>query len=95
MVPMLMLVKATMPNFSNAFHGPWWFGIGGVLGAVYVASAAALIPKLGASGFLVAVVEGQMVVAVLIDHFSVMVLEPKPISVTRVPGVPLILCRCS
>ena len=34
MVPMLILVKAPMPNFSNAFHGPWWLWIGGVLGAV-------------------------------------------------------------
>ncbi|KGH30433.1 MULTISPECIES: DMT family transporter [Comamonas] len=91
MVPMLMLVKAPMPNFSNAFHGPWWLWIGGVLGAVYVASAAALIPKLGAGGFLVAVVAGQMVVAVLIDHFGVMGLEPKPINVMRVLGVLLIL----
>ncbi|WP_172415337.1 DMT family transporter, partial [Comamonas thiooxydans] len=39
----------------------------------------------------VAVVAGQMVVAVLIDHFGVMGLEPKPINVMRVLGVLLIL----
>jgi len=91
MVPLLVLAKAPMPNFANALHGPWWLWIGGVLGAMYVASATTLIPKLGAGGFLVAVVAGQMVTAVLVDHFGVMGLEPKPINLMRILGVLLIL----
>lgn len=91
MVPMLILAKAPMPNFANALHGPWWLWIGGVLGAVYVVSATALTPKLGAGGFLVAVVAGQMVMAVLVDHFGLMGLDPKPINFMRVLGVLLIL----
>lgn len=90
-VPMLILAKAPMPNIENAWHGPWWLWIGGVLGAVYVASATALTPRLGATGFLVAVVTGQMVTAVLFDHFGLMGLEPKPINLVRVLGVLLIL----
>ena len=91
MVPMLILTKAPMPNFANAFHGPWWLWIGGVLGAFYVISATILTPRLGAGGFLVAVVAGQMVMAVLVDHFGLMGLEPKPINLMRVLGVLLIL----
>lgn len=91
MVPMLVLAKAPHPNFANAFQGPWWLWIGGVLGAVYVASATALTPKLGAGGFLVAVVAGQMATAVVVDHFGLMGLEPRPINLMRVFGVLLIL----
>ncbi len=91
MVPMLILAKAPMPNFANALNGPWWLWIGGVLGAFYVISATILTPRLGAGGFLVAVVAGQMVMAVLVDHFGLMGLEPKPINLIRVLGVLLIL----
>lgn len=72
--------------------GPWWLWIGGVLGAMYVAGAAALTPKLGAAGFLVLVVAGQIITAVLADHYGVMGLGGKPLSLARVAGVVLILC---
>jgi transporter family-2 protein len=91
MVPMLILAKVPMPNVNQALQGPWWLWIGGILGAIYVASATVLIPKLGAGGFLVAVVAGQMVMAVVVDHFGVMGLEPKPVNIMRVVGVLLIL----
>lgn len=90
-VPFLAAVKAPMPNFTAAFNGPWWLWVGGVLGALYVASATVLTPKLGAGGFLVAVVAGQMVVAVLVDHYGLMGLEAKPINAMRILGVILIL----
>ncbi|MBD7960108.1 DMT family transporter [Comamonas avium] len=91
MVPMLILAKAPVPNFAHALHGPWWLWIGGVLGAFYIISATMLTPRLGAGGFLVAVVAGQMVMAVLVDHFGLMGLEPKPVNLMRVLGVLLIL----
>lgn len=62
-----------------------------MLGAIYVASAAAFTPKLGAGGFLVCVVAGQMVVSVLVDHFGLMGLGARPVNWSRLAGVALIL----
>lgn len=90
-LPILVAVKAPLPNFAAAFQGPWWLWMGGVMGALYVASATVLVPKLGAGGFLVAVVAGQMIAAVLVDHFGLMGLDVKPINAMRVVGVLLIL----
>lgn len=90
-VPLLLVVKAPSPNFSAALQGPWWLWVGGVLGALYVGSATVLTPKLGAGSFLVAVVAGQMVTAVLVDHYGLMGLTPRPINAMRVLGVLLIL----
>lgn len=90
-VPTLVLMRVSAPNTSAAVQGPWWLWIGGVLGAVYVAAAASVTPKLGAGGFLVCVVAGQMVAAVLVDHFGLMGLATKPINFSRVAGVLLIL----
>ena len=51
-VPALWVLRAPAPAMAQAAAGPWWLWIGGVLGAIYVASAAAVTPKLGAGGFL-------------------------------------------
>lgn len=87
----LMATRAPAPNLHAAFQGPWWIWIGGLMGAVYVGAAAAVTPKLGAGGFLACVVAGQMVAAVLVDHFGLMGLEPKPLTISRIAGVLLIL----
>lgn len=86
-----LVLKTPAPTIGNAFHGPWWLWIGGVQGAVYVGGAAAVTPRLGAGGFLVCVVAGQILAAMLVDHFGLMGLATKPINLTRLAGVVLIL----
>lgn len=88
----LLILRVPTPDLGKALQGPWWLWIGGVLGALYVAGAAALTPKLGAAGFLVLVVAGQILTAVIADHFGVMGLGGKPVSLARLAGVVLILC---
>ncbi|HDS1708503.1 DMT family transporter [Pseudomonas putida] len=88
----LLIIRVPAPDMGKALQGPWWLWIGGVLGAMYVAGAAALTPKLGAAGFLVLVVAGQIITAVLADHYGAMGLGGKPLSLARVAGVVLILC---
>ena len=91
LLPLLCFLKVPAPRLSNALQGPWWLWIGGVLGAVYVASAAAFSPKLGAGGFIVLVVAGQMIAAVIVDHFGLMGLTSRPVTLVRFAGVALIL----
>lgn len=74
-----------------ALQGPWWIWIGDVLRALYVTSAAAFTPKLGVGYFSVLVVEYQMIAAVLVDHFGLMGLTPRPATLARITGVALIL----
>ena len=86
-----LALRTPAPTIGNAIHGPWWLWVGGVLGAIYVGSAAAVTPRLGAGGFLVCVVAGQMLAAVLVDHFGLMGLATKPLNLARLTGVALIL----
>ncbi|MFT0518577.1 DMT family transporter [Pseudomonas faucium] len=87
----LLILREPMPDLGKALQGPWWLWIGGVLGAFYVAAAAALIPRLGTAGFLVLVVAGQIITSVVVDHFGLMGVPSKPINLARVAGVVLIL----
>jgi transporter family-2 protein len=86
-----LLIRAPGPALARSIAGPWWLWLGGVLGALYLGSAAAVTPRLGAGGFLVWVVAGQMVTAVIVDHFGLMGLAPKPVTLRRIAGVALIL----
>ncbi|MFJ2983171.1 MULTISPECIES: DMT family transporter [unclassified Pseudomonas] len=87
----LLILRVPMPDLGKALQGPWWLWIGGVLGALYVAAAAALTPKLGTAGFLVLVVAGQILTSVIVDHFGLMGFSAKPVSLPRIAGVILIL----
>lgn len=51
---------------------PWWAWTGGVIGAVYVAAATLLIPRMGAAPLICAVVFGQVAGSLLLDHFGVL-----------------------
>ncbi|AUG05016.1 hypothetical protein CXQ81_27100 [Pseudomonas sp. 09C 129] len=87
----LLVLRIPAPDLGKAFQGSWWLWIGGVLGAIYVGGAAALTPKLGAGGFLLLVVAGQIIASVLVDHFGLMGLTTKPINLAKIAGVVLIL----
>ncbi|MFK0310683.1 DMT family transporter [Pseudomonas sp. NPDC090233] len=87
----LLILRVPMPDLGKAVQGPWWLWVGGVLGALYVAAAAALTPKLGTAGFLVLVVAGQILTSVVVDHFGLMGVTSKPVSLPRIAGVVLIL----
>lgn len=49
---------------------PWWQWIGGLLGAAYIYLAIILAPRLGAATLVAAIVSGQMVASLLLDHFG-------------------------
>jgi len=89
--PLLLAGRAPTPNFGEALRGPWWIWIGGVAGVLYITAALTLAPRLGAASFIVAVIAGQMVISMLIDHFGLMGFATKPISLARMLGVGLIL----
>jgi transporter family-2 protein len=69
---------------------PWWIFIGGALGVAYVVSAMVSIPHIGAGMLLAATVTGQMVAALLIDHYGWFGLEANTITPKRLAGAALL-----
>ncbi|AJP57683.2 hypothetical protein UC34_13180 [Pandoraea vervacti] len=90
-VPVLVGMRAGWPNLAAAARGPWWLWIGGVAGVAYMTAALVLTPRLGAASFIVCVIAGQVVASLIIDHFGLMGLMTKPVNLTRVAGVALIV----
>lgn len=89
-VPTLLLVRAPLPALADAAGAPGWSWFGGILGAAFVTAALVLAPRLGAAGFLTAVVAGQMVASVLLDHFGLAGFPVRPVTLARIGGVALV-----
>jgi transporter family-2 protein len=68
---------------------PWWGWIGGAVGAGYVASTVAAAPRLGALNLFAAVIFGQLLCSVLLDHFGVLYQE-HGLNAGRIAGVILL-----
>jgi transporter family-2 protein len=70
---------------------PWWSWSGGLFGAIFIAFAILLVPKLGAATFIALLVTGQMLASVTMDHFGWLGLAQREIDLPRVIGVLLLI----
>lgn len=92
MVAAIIVQRQAIPTAMQIHSAPVysWF-VGGILGAAYIFLLIYLAPKLGianATGFVVA---GQLLTAVLFDHFGLMNFPVHHINWQRVAGI-LLLC---
>ena len=87
----LMILSGTSFTSLTALkQTPWVFWLGGLFGAFFVASMAITVPKIGVGLALALTVAGQMLVAIVIDHYGWMEMEQRSVSLWRVVGAALI-----
>jgi transporter family-2 protein len=84
------LVFKPMPSWSRLGHAPWWVWVGGAFGAFYVVGSIVAAPRLGAAALIAAIVAGQSLASVVVDHFGWVGFEPKPVSAGRLVGIALV-----
>ncbi len=69
----------------------WYLYIGGVLGVAILATPIFLIPRIGATSTLTALVVGQLFLALIIDHFGLFSFPKIEINLTRIMGIALLV----
>jgi transporter family-2 protein len=69
----------------------WYYLLGGLLGAVYVANALIAVTAIGAGGVAAATVAGQLTASVAIDRLGLFGLDQVPLSPERLLGVALLI----
>ena len=88
---MLVVSRVGLPAAGWIGRAPYWHWTGGLLGATFVTSAVVLAPRLGAATLVAAVVAGQMVGSLLLDHYGVVGYPQHSLSIERVTGGMLVM----
>ena len=70
---------------------PAYAWLGGLLGAFYVTAIILAFPKIGPALTFGLVVAGQMTIAVLLDHFNILVAQQHPFNLWKLLGIVLIV----
>lgn len=89
---MVVLVQTdARPQLQELMAVPYWLWIGGLLGAFGVSVAIILAPRLGAVNLTIVIVCGQLLAALVLDHFGWLGFEKHPINWQRIAGVILVI----
>ena len=70
---------------------PAWAWVGGLFGAAYIVSSTAIGPLIGGATFLALTVAGQMISALLIDHYGWIGFPVREIGLLRLTGALLVV----
>lgn len=87
----LALPQGTRWNFSEMIAFPWWVWTGGLLGAFFVITAILLVPRFGAATYLALNLAGQMVMALILDHYGWLGFPQQKFSWIRALGAALLI----
>lgn len=85
------LVLRARPDLEAAASAPWYAWMGGLYGAVFVASAAFATPRIGVASTLTLLIAGQAVAALAIDHWGAFGVLRHPVNPLRLAGMALVV----
>jgi len=87
-VASFLAIKRLGPPSPAAFHGAPAYGyLGGIIVAAYVLSITYLAPRIGVGNAICFIVTGQIISAVVIDHFGLFGAGVQPVTWHRALGV--------
>ena len=87
----LVVVSGKASGLGSTFDVSWYYLLGGLLGAVYVANALIAVTSIGAGGVAAATITGQLTASVAIDRLGLFGLDQVPLSPERIIGVALLV----
>ncbi|NRA30861.1 MAG: DMT family transporter [Parvularculaceae bacterium] len=81
-----VLLRQPWPGPTGVAAAPWWTFLGGFLGATVVACAAYFVPQIGVATWAAAIIAGQLIGAMVIDHNGWLSVPVRSMDVTRIAG---------
>ena len=90
MTVFVLLARVTMPTLQQLTAAPAYGYLGGLIVATYVVMITILAPRIGVGSAIGFIVTGQIICAVIIDHFGLFNVAVRAIDATRFIGVLLI-----
>jgi len=83
--------KITLSQSLNWADLSWWKLSGGLIGAFYIYAIILVVPKIGPANMFSLVVAGQVITAILLDHFGLFGFTVHPVNLMRIFGAILLV----
>ncbi len=86
-----LAIRTGLPSAEQLAKVPphLWIA-GGALGAVFVSTATWAAPKLGVGAFFAVLIAAQLIAAMVMDHYGVLGLQERPITLQKLAGSALL-----
>ncbi len=91
MIIFALVSRVSMPTTQQLVSAPLYGYLGGLIVATYVVMITILVPRIGVGTAIGFIVTGQVLFAVIIDHFGLFNVAARAIDATRFVGVLLIV----
>lgn len=88
LIPLLFYGGGKLSQWRSV---PWYTLGAGIFGLVVIAAISYMIPRVGVAASIITVVAGQLLVGTILDHFGLLGAAVKPLDVTRVIGISVVL----
>jgi transporter family-2 protein len=92
MLVLALAMRDVVPSVSVIPRNNWWAWTGGFFGAIYIAISILLVPRLGTATFVALLVAGQMLAALVIDHYGLIGIPRHSADGSRMLGTGLLIC---
>lgn len=70
LVLIAMVTRQPAPDTDGLSRMPWWGWVGGAVGALFIVVSIVLTPRLGTALTLATITVGQMLAALVLDHYG-------------------------
>lgn len=87
----ILISKKQTLHWSSLQTASVWLFTGGVIGAFYVSASTSIIPTLGTALTFSLIISGQLIAAMIIDHFGWLGMEVKEINIGKLTGAALLI----
>ncbi|MEP7258048.1 MAG: DMT family transporter [Flavitalea sp.] len=87
----LFFSKQSLPDWSVYSGISGYKFLGGLLGVFIVTVALVSVQEIGAANMFVLIVAGQLITAVLMDHFGILGMKTSPINMQKTIGILLLV----
>ena len=87
----VLVSRVPVPPLEAIRQVSWWKWTGGLIGAVYVTTVIMSVPKIGTANLVSLSVAGQLLAAVVLDHYGLLGFIVHPANGWRLFGILLIM----
>jgi bacterial/archaeal transporter family-2 protein len=87
----LVALTGQLAQVGDATEVHWYYLLGGLCGAFWVATSLVAVKEIGAGGVVAATITGQLTGAVVADRLGILGLEQTAITAERLAGVALLM----